>query len=169
MSAFKQIALYSAQKSINTLISTGNRQRKVVRIDNAQSVLILFDARSEAIKFSVAAYIAKQTNQVVHTFCLEQKDRVSATAYSSKETNWADIPKPSVVKNCQQITADLLILFNPDDLPSLHYLAIAHQAGMKVSTASQLPTDADLVFDMKGNDFQAYAQEVEQLMKNILV
>ena len=40
---------------------------------------------------------------------------------------------------------------------------------MKVSTLSQFPTDADLVFDRKGTDLLSYMDEVEQFMKNILV
>jgi hypothetical protein len=171
MSAFKSIALHVAQGQIAKLYHESKRTCKPVSFDSAKSVLLLFDGREANTRAQAEAWAATQTGKQIHLFYLQEHDGSGATpnGYHKKETNWADLPKQEVVNRCSSLQADLCILFNPLDVPSLHFLAMAHPAGMKVSTVSKFPSHADLVFDIKQKALTVFLAEVAHFMENILV
>jgi hypothetical protein len=169
MSVFKSIARSFVRSAIANQIAQSKRKRSTCTLDSARSVLILFDATDALILRDFEAFDSQNTNKEIFCFKYIAKDQTAANGFSSKQTNFADTPKAEVVARCNELQADLLVLFNPDDLPSLHYLATAHPAGMKVSTHSDFVSDADLVFDRKGRDLAGYLAELEQFMKKILV
>ncbi len=169
MSAFKSISLHFAHGKIARLINETKRVRKPANLDSADRILLLIDGRNQAHLNQAQAWVAAQSAKEVHLFCLRDTGEPGPNTYLMKETNWADLPKPEVVSRLRALPADLCILFNPLDVPSLHYLAMAHQAGMKVTTVSQFPSHADFVYDRKEKDLSAFLAEIEHIMENILV
>jgi hypothetical protein len=169
MSAFKTIARRFARSAIAQQVAQSKRKRTTCTLENAQRVLILFDATDALILRDYEAYCAANAHRSVECFKYISKDQTASNGFSSKDTNFADTPKAEVVARCNQAKADLLVLFNPEDLPALQYLAVMHPAGMKVSTYTDFASDADLVFDRKGRDLAGYLAELEQFMKKILV
>lgn len=169
MSAFKSISLHFAHGKIAKLINETRRVCKPANLHSAGSILLLIDGRNPAHAQQAKAWAAEQAGKEVHIFSLQDSGVSGQYSYLLKETNWADLPKPEVVQRCTELPAELCILFNPLDVPSLHFLAMAHPAGMKVTTVSQFPSHADFVYDNKEKDLAAFLAELAHFMENILV
>jgi hypothetical protein len=169
MSAFKSIALSFFKSALSKTITQSKRKRKPITIADAQRILVIYDGREQAQASDFEAFASLHTNKEVRCFRLMPHDQTSENSYSLKQTNFSEKPKPEVLTRCNSISTDLLILFNPQDLPSLHFLAVAHDAPMKVSTRSSFDIDADLVFDRKGDDLAGFLADLAQFMKKISV
>jgi hypothetical protein len=170
MSAFKSIVQHFAQSSISKLVQNTKHLCRPTNFSAAKTVLLLFDGRDAQQIKEVKTWATAQNGLTISCFYLAESETAgSSESFHKKETNWADLPKQDVVTRCSAIQADLCILFNPTDVPSLHFLAMAHPAGMKVTTASQFPTHADLVFDSNQTKMAVFLAEVKHFMENILV
>ena len=91
------------------------------------------------IKAKMLAYVESTVD--VHDFGM--------ALYNKTGVDWKGLPKAKLVELVRSREFDILLNINPDELPHLHFLAVAARAKFKVSTLSSLPNDFNLTVKTK--------------------
>jgi hypothetical protein len=134
---------YFLLKRINSL----NRSKKLVNINSAGSVGIIFELSDEAVYYSVQNFMYKlQENNtrvkalgftpqksVVHHFL----PVLSFDFFNSKQLNWLYIPTASTAKSFMDTEFDICLNIAPDNVFPLKYIAGLSIARLKVGAYSQ--------------------------------
>jgi len=137
----------------------------------ARSVLMLFNGtrpedveffrkkhgalEKEGIKPKMLAFVSSKVD--VHDFGM--------ALYNETRIKWNLLPRPKLVELVQSREFDLLFNLNPEQLPHLHFLAVAANARFKLSTFSDFPHDFDLTVKTKAG---TGLQELYMQMTNCL-
>lgn len=69
--------------------------------------------------------------------------------YNGTSIKWNFTPKPKLIELVRNRDFDILFNLNPQQLPHLHFLAVASNARFKVSTLTDLPNDFNLCVKTK--------------------
>jgi len=69
--------------------------------------------------------------------------------YTRSGITWNDLPKKKLIELVNSREFDVLFHLNPEELPHLHFLAVAAKANFKISTLTTLPNNFNLTVKSK--------------------
>ena len=152
----KSIKTWSYNNSLNKLLASGTKASvEEVQSNPARSFLFFFNGtRQEDVQFfraqhnqfeakgirpKMLAFVS--TNVDVHDFGM--------ALYNQSNVRWNYLPKPKLIELVQSRDFDVLFNLNPENLPHLHYLAVAANAKFKISTPTELENNFNLLVKSK--------------------
>jgi len=155
------------------------RQRDVVNLTDAKTVVILFELTSEDDYYRINSFVKTlQSNQkivnalgfytenVLPSYCSR---RLSYDFISPKDLNWFGIPSKSFINDFVRKECDLLIDLSMKENKTLQYIAGLSRAKMKVGRHSDESTRYyDMMFITDNlKDVEAYIQNVIQYLSGL--
>lgn len=149
------------KKSLRALLSK-QRKYKLHTTQSAKTIGLLFDATVEKDWKVFCAYgkLLEQDGKKVQLLGFFQAKQTPETpgfeGFSLKETDWTRKPTSEKVDRFVKTPLDLLICFNPANLPALAWTALASEAKMKIGTAASLAHDFDLQLEVPQNNGPQY-------------
>lgn len=142
MNLIDKIRNYGSNYFLRKGLSTLTRTKKLIHIDSAVSIAILFELTDESVYYSIQKYLQKLQ---------EKKVRVKAIGYSSnklasshflpvlafdflndKQTNWFRVPKAQSVQDFIQMDFDICINLASENIFPLKYIAALSRSRLKV-------------------------------------
>ena len=91
-------------------------------------------------------------------------------AFTLKETTWTGVPKHDKAEVFATERFDLLLSFNPDELPQLEWLATASQAAMKIGLATSHPNDFDIQLETpEGKGVHFFAEQLHLYLDKLVL
>lgn len=164
------------KNALGKLLAGQKRQRKTQTLTSARTIGILFDATSESTRKEVQDFIQKLEKegkkvQTLGFFNTKQApENPGFNHFVLKESTWARIPKSEKAIAFATDTCDLLLSFNPDELPQLTWIAAASKAGMKIGLASQQQNDFDIQLETPdGKGFRFFTEELRGYLDKIVL
>ena len=143
-------------------LSSKQRKRKLYTTQSAQTIGLLFDATAEKDWKVLSAFgkLLEKDGKKVQLLGFFQAKQTPETlgfeGFSLKETDWTRKPKSEKVDRFVKAPLDLLICYNPANLPTLAWVALAANASMKIGTAGQFTNDFDLQLEIPENKGPQY-------------
>lgn len=161
-------------KALKQLLASSSRKRRLFTPETARNIHILFDASEESTRQEVAKIVEdfrKKGKQVQVLAFYNQKqlpENPPFEAFSLKETTWSGQPKSDKANTFAQASTDLLLVFNPELLPALSWVAAASVASMKVGYVADMPQDYDLQLDLpKGKGPRFFMDELSKYAQTL--
>jgi hypothetical protein len=141
-------------KALQQALNTNRRQRRVHTLVTAHSIGILFDATTEKKRQEVADLNKKWQKEGKKVTILGFYNDKKAPAqepdfpwFFQKETTWTGLPKSEKATAFANEKLDLLLVLNPDELPTLRFVAARSVAAIKIGYAAATPHDLDVQLD----------------------
>lgn len=144
MSLTEKIRIYGGNYYLSKGLASLHRNKKLIHIDSAQSVGVLFELTDQGLYYSIQKYLQKLQ---------ERKVRVKALGYSSdkhaisqflpvlsfdffnaKQTNWFRIPKATCALDFIDTDFDVCINLAGENVFPLKYIAALSKARLKVGS-----------------------------------
>ena len=142
------------RRLLRQTLAAQKRQRKTHTLDSAHSIAILFDATHETDRKNVLDFTTKlkeeQRKKVRLLGFVDAKHPLGQTIFpqfTQKELRWNGKPFGKATEDFLDEKYDLLLCLNKTEVPSLHWLACAAQAHMKIGTATTASHDFDLMLE----------------------
>ena len=145
------------KKALQQALNNTQRRRKAFTPESARSIGILFDAASDATRREVEQYAEKMRNKGKKVSVLAYFDTPKAPenpgsdSFFRKEVSWKGIPVSAQALAFAKETFDLLMVFNPESLMPVDWLAASSMAAMKTGFATEKPNDYDFALDLAQN------------------
>jgi hypothetical protein len=164
------------KNALGKLLAEQKRHRKIHTLDSARSIGVLFDASSEATQKEVAEFVKnleKDGKKVRLLGFFNAKQTLSTPTFDSfnlKETAWPGKPKSEKAATFTAEKFDLLLSFNPDDLPALTCVAAASQAAMKIGLATPERNDFDIQLETPdGKGMRFFTEQLRIYLDKIVL
>lgn len=164
------------KNALGKLLAEQKRQRKTNTLQSARTIGILFDATSETVRKDVLEYVKKLEKdgkkvQMLGFFDTKQPpENQSFDYFFLKETTWQGIPKSEKAKTFSKEKFDLLLCLNPDDRPSLEWLAIESPAAMKIGFATDHLNDYDIQLETpEGKGVRFFTEQLSIYLDKIVL
>ncbi|HNG90977.1 MAG TPA: hypothetical protein PK858_12255 [Saprospiraceae bacterium] len=145
---------YFFRSRLRHLMAQHKRTRRVHTLDTAKTVSILFEATSDRMRQEVLDYARSLEKKGKKVQLLGYYDQPKSPEPSpdfpfffKKENAWTGEPKSERAARFAQEKPDLLLVFNPHDLPPLMWVAIQSAAAMKIGYATVQTHDLDVQLD----------------------
>lgn len=164
------------KNALGKLLAGQKRQRKTHTLTSARTIGILFDATSDSLRKEVLEFAHKLEKegkkiQLLGFFNTKQlPENPAFNHFGLKESTWARIPKSEKAISFAADPLDLLLSFNPDELPQLSWIAAASKAAMKIGLASNQQNDFDIQLETPdGKGFRFFTEELRGYLDKIVL
>lgn len=135
-------------------LAARKRQRKIHTLQSAHSIGILFDATAEQERKEVLDFAhsleEKQRKKVRLLGFVDVKQPLGQTLFpqfTQKDLRWNGKPDNEAVQAFIGEKFDLLLCLNKLQVPSIHWVASASLAAMKIGTLAEEPHDFDMILE----------------------
>lgn len=160
---------YFIKKKVQSLASkAANRKHESCSLENAATILVLYQAEDQEAVMDCLASLRKQQKQVLTCvyaatgILSESPAAASMTVQADKDLNPCFIPQDAVVEQFKALKADMLIdLTHPDCYP-MQYLLLQHPCGYKVGVKHLNADLYDLSFSVA--DSEGFKQKIEHIL-----
>jgi len=142
MNLFQQIRTLAGNYLLNKGISALKRNKKLVNINSAGSVGILFELTDESVYYSIQKYFQKLQEKKIKVKALGYASNklvtnhflpvLSFDFFNSKQLNWFQIPKAPCVQDFVESDFDICINIASESVFPLKYIAGMSKARLKV-------------------------------------
>lgn len=164
------------KNALSKLLATQKRQRKIHTLDSARTIGFLFDASSDTTRREVATFVGKLEKngkkvQLLGFFNTKQppENQPFDTVFL-KETTWVGLPKSDKALAFAKEKFDLLLSFNPEEHPTLEYLAVASPAAMKIGLATSHANDFDIQLETpEGKGVNFFTEQLSIYLDKIVL
>jgi hypothetical protein len=168
-----RIALF--KKNLRQWLAAHRRRPTTHTLQSAGNIAVLFDATRDAQRREVLDIVKnlEKSGKKVRLLGFYNQKQVAETPdfdfFTNKELSWTYEPKAEKARAFAQSKPDLLLLFNPDQLAPLAWLAAHVQAGMKIGPAGDLPQDFDLQLETPKDKGPKFFMEQLQMYLSTIV
>lgn len=173
---FAPLRVFLFRKALREMLASQKRSRQVHTLDSARSIGLLFDASSETARkesLDFAASLEKQGKKVTKLGFFNEKQVAGAFAFdyfTLKETTWTGQPKSEKAAVFAQDKFDLLLTLNPDELPSLEWIAAQSKAAFKIGFATSRPNDFDIQLETpEGKGIRYFTEQLALYLGKIVL
>lgn len=142
MNLIEQIRSNAGNYILNKGIASLNRNRKLVNINSAGSVGILFELTDESVYYSIQKYFQKLQEKKVKVKALGFASNklvtnhflpvLSFDFFNTRQVNWFHIPKAVCVQDFVDTDFDICLNIASENVFPLKYIAGMSQARLKV-------------------------------------
>ena len=139
----KRAGVYFLHKKLASV----KRNRKLVSINHATSVGLLFELTDQATYFNIQKYTQKLQERKVRVKAIGYTSNKNATNqflpvltfdfFKDSQVSWLGIPKAKCVQDFMDAEFDICINVAPDNVFPLHFVAGLSKAKLKVGPFSQ--------------------------------
>lgn len=164
------------KNALGKLLAGQKRQRKIHTLNSARTIGLLFDATTESTRKEVQDFAQKLEKegkkvQIFGFFNIKQApENPGFNHFAQKESTWARIPKSEKAIAFASESFELLLSFNPSELPQLNWIAAASKAAMKIGLASVQPNDFDIQLETPdGKGFRFFTEELRGYLDKIVL
>jgi hypothetical protein len=147
MNLFQQIRLKAGNYALHKGISSLERNKKLVNINSAGSVGILFELTEEMVYYSIQKYFQKLQENKIKVKALGFASNkmmtnhflpvLSFDFFSTKQMNCFNIPKDQCIQDFIETEFDICINIASEDIFPLKYIAGLSKARLKVGAYSR--------------------------------
>lgn len=143
-----RIGHYLLDKGVNSL----TRSKKLVSINSATSIGILFELTDDSVYYAIQNYFQKLQEKKIKVKALGYASNklvtnkflpvLSFDFFDEKQINWFFIPKAPCIQDFVETDFDICINISSDDVFPLKYIAANSRARLKVGAYSKdLPAE----------------------------
>ena len=164
------------KNALAKLLLEQKRPRKIHTLQSAGKIGVLFDAgsaqvRKEVLELTKTWEKEGKKVQLLGFFNSKQvTDGESIQHFSLKESTWQGKSKSEKATAFSQEKFDLLLVFNPEALAPLHWVAVASQAAMKIGTATKAAQDFDFQLEIPdGKGVRFFAEQLHIYLDKIVL
>jgi len=147
MNLIEKIRGYGGKYFLDKGVKSLKRKKKLININQAGSVAVLFELTDDSVYYSIQQYFQKlQENKIKvkalgytsnHKFINNYLPVLSFDIFTSKQTNWFEIPKDQGIRDFLQTDFDVCINIASENVFPLKYLAGMSRARLKVGAYSK--------------------------------
>ncbi len=173
---FEKIRVFFFKNALGKLLAEQKRHRKTNTLDSARTLGILFDASTANARQEVAEFVKKleKEGKKIHTLGFFNTKQLPEShqfdSFTLKESTWQGKPKSEKAAVFATEKFDLLLSFNPDDLPQLQWLAVASQAAMKIGLATDHRNDFDIQLETpEGKGVRFFTEQLAIYLDKIVL
>lgn len=152
MNLIDKIRHYGSTYILNKKIAGNNRTRKLINIDSAGSVGILFALTDESVYYSIQKYLQKLQGKKVRVKALGFVDNKAMQEHflpvlafdfiNLKQVSWFNIPKAQSVEDFVATDFDICINLAAENVFPLKYIAGLSRSKLKVGGYFQELSDS---------------------------
>ena len=172
MKSFHNIRMQFHRQFLNQELKNNPRgESKMVNLETAKSIGILFDATDPARRDRVLKYVEelKKKNKSVKSLGyfdskLENTNFVFKY-FNAKNIDWAYRPTGEEVNFFIQQPFDLLINLEPETKTYTEYITALSKANLKIGPYTENTYCYDLMIDTGEKDLNHFIQEIERLLR----
>lgn len=142
MNLIDKIRSYGSNYFLKKGIASRKRSKKLIHIDSAVSIGILFQLTDESVYYSIQKYFQKLQEKKVKVKALgfaynkQASDHylpvLAFDFFNTKQTNWFGIPKAQCVQDFIEMDLDICINIASEDVFPLKYIAGLSGSRLKV-------------------------------------
>jgi hypothetical protein len=142
MNLLQQIRIKGGNYFLNKGISSLRRSKKLVNINSAGSVGLLFELTDESVYYSIQKYFQKLQEKKIKVKALGYASNklvtnqflpvLSFDFFNAKQLNWFHIPKAPCVQDFVETDFDICINIASEHVFPLKYIASMSKARLKV-------------------------------------
>lgn len=147
MNLLQQISLSAGNYFLKKGIASLKRSKKLVNINSAGSVGLLFELTEESVYYSIQKYFQKFQEKKIKVKALGYASNklvtnhflpvLSFDFFNKKQINWLNIPKAQCVQDFIDTDFDICINIASEKVFPLKYIAGVSRARLKVGAYSQ--------------------------------
>ena len=142
MNLIENIRNYGSNYFLRKGLGSVVRKKKLIHIDSAVSVAILFELTDESVYYSVQKYLQKLQEKKVKVKAIGYTNNKQASNHflpvlafdilNDKQTNWFKVPKAQSVQDFIQMDFDVCINLASENIFPLKYIAALSISRLKV-------------------------------------
>jgi hypothetical protein len=142
MNIIERIRSYGGNYSLNKGIASLTRHKKLIQIDSAASVGILFELKDDTVYYGIQKYFQKLQEKKVKVKALGFASNKIVTQkflpvlsfdfFNSKQVNWFRIPKAQCAQDFIATDFDICINLASEDVFPLKYVAGLSKSRLKI-------------------------------------
>lgn len=146
MNLLQQIRINTGYYFLNKGIASLNRNKKLVNINSAGSIGILFELTEESVYYSIQKYFQKFQEKKIKMKALGYASNklvtnhflpvLSFDFFNNKQINWLYIPKAQCIQDFMDTDFDVCINIASEKVFPLKYIAGMSKARLKVGAYS---------------------------------
>jgi hypothetical protein len=152
MNIIERIRSFGGNYYLNKGIASLTRHKKLIQIDSAVSVGILFDLKDDSVYYGIQKYFQKLQEKKVKVKALGFASNKIATQkflpvlsfdfFNSKQVNWFRVPKAQCVQDFIDSDFDVCINLASEDVFPLKYVAGLSKSRLKIGAYHKEMSDA---------------------------
>jgi hypothetical protein len=147
MNLIEQLRSHAGNYLLNKGIASLNRNRKLININTAGSVGILFELNDESVYYSIQKYFQNLQEKKIKVKALGFASNKMVTShflpvlsfdfFNAKQVNWMHIPKAVCVQDFVNSDFDICINIASENVFPLKYISGLSKARLKVGAYSK--------------------------------
>jgi hypothetical protein len=142
MNLIEKIRCYGSNYYLKKGLASLSRNKKLIHIDSATSIAILFELTDEAVYYSIQKYFQKLQEKKVKVKAIgfannkQASDQflpvLSFDFFNAKQISWFRVPKAQSIQDFIESDFDICINLASEDVFPLKYIAALSKSRLKV-------------------------------------